>query len=124
MHADQPQDGSGLQQRPHRIDPEPAVLVKLRIELPFAGPHLRQRAEGNHLVGLVTEQPVAADDLGALGVGGVQHDGLGARGDGIEVDVGAAIRVIGPRAGEVNDFLPRPRFGRVTEEERVRPARR
>ncbi len=100
-----------------RVDPEAAVLVEARVELALRGVHLRESAEGDHLIGLIGIEVISADDLGALGVGVVEDVEFCAV-DGVGVDVCAAGGGGNPGAGEGEDFFAGP-GGAVAVEEFV-----
>ena len=70
--VDQAGDRCGVEERADRVYPQAAVLVHLRIEFQRAGAHAGKGAERDPLVRLISEQPVTADDLGALGIGNIE----------------------------------------------------
>ncbi len=70
--GDEVEDATEFQECADGVNPEAAVLVEARVELAVRGIHLREGAEGDHLVRLIGIEVIPADDLGAFGVGVVE----------------------------------------------------
>ena len=68
FERDEPAQRRALEHGPDRINPQPAILVKLGVEVPLPRLHLRQRLERIPLIRLIRHEPISADDAGALGV--------------------------------------------------------